>query len=276
MKFGYLGPEGTFSEEALRAYIKNKQNYELMEFNTIPDVIEAINNNICDEAIIPIENSIEGSVNIAIDMLINNNNIMIKGEIVIKIRHCLISSSKIDFKDVYCILSHQQAISQCREYIFKNFPKAKVKTTESTSQAILNVKSNRGMAAIGPERAAILYGMTILEKDIQDNIENYTRFLIISHEDSALTGKDKTSIVFSVSNRPGSLYEALGVLAQKKVNMTKIESRPSRKKLGEYVFWIDIEGHKEEPVIKSAIEELKSRTEFLKILGSYPVFLVEW
>ncbi|ABY94638.1 MULTISPECIES: prephenate dehydratase [Thermoanaerobacter] len=273
MKIGYLGPKGTFSEEAVIKYTQGVENCEVVEFNTIPEVINCISNSLCEEAVIPIENSIEGSVNIAVDMLINDaNGIMIKGEVIIPISHCLISDAPVEFKDVHCILSHQQAIAQCREYISKKFPNAEVKATDSTAQAVLGVKSKPGVVAIGPERAAVIYGMRIIDRNIQDVKENYTRFLILSQKDWVVTGKDKTSIVFSVPNVPGSLYNALGVLANKKINMTKIESRPSRKKLGEYVFWVDIEGHREDEIVKDALEELKGRTDFLKVLGSYPKF----
>ncbi len=268
-----FGPKGTFSEEAVIKYTQSVKNCEVVEFNTIPEVINCISDGLCEEAVIPIENSIEGSVNVAVDMLINDaNGIMIKGEVIIPISHCLISDVPVEFKDVHCILSHQQAIAQCREYIFKKFPNAEVKATDSTAQAVLGVKSKPGVVAIGPERAAVIYGMRIIDRDIQDVKENYTRFLVLSQKDGVITGKDKTSIVFSVPNVPGSLYNALGVLANKEINMTKIESRPSRKKLGEYVFWVDIEGHREDEIVKSALEELKSRTDFLKVLGSYPKF----
>jgi prephenate dehydratase len=273
MKIGYLGPKGTFSEEAVIKYTQSVKNCEVVEFNTIPEVINCISDGLCEEAVIPIENSIEGSVNVAVDMLINDaNGIMIKGEVIIPISHCLISDVPVEFKDVHCILSHQQAIAQCREYISKKFPNAEVKATDSTAQAVLGVKSKPGVVAIGPERAAVIYGMRIIDRDIQDVKENYTRFLVLSQKDGVITGKDKTSIVFSVPNVPGSLYNALGVLANKEINMTKIESRPSRKKLGEYVFWVDIEGHREDEIVKDALEELKGRTDFLKVLGSYPKF----
>lgn len=273
MRISYLGPKGTFSEEALIRYVESFETCDIIELNSIPDVISCLRMNMCDEAVIPIENSIEGSVNVAVDMLINDaNGIMIKGEIIIPISHCLIANGEIEFKDVHCILSHPQAIAQCREYIYKNFPKAVIKSAESTSQAVLNIKKQSGMVAIGPERAANIYGMTVLAKNIQDVKDNYTRFLILSHQDCKSTGNDKTSLVFSVANSPGSLYKVLEVLADENINMTKIESRPSREKIGEYVFWVDIEGHKDDVNINNALKKLNGKTDFLKILGSYPKF----
>lgn len=273
MRICYLGPKGTFSEEALIRYVKCFETCDIIELNSIPEVIGCLSRNMCDEAVIPIENSIEGSVNVAVDMLINDaNGIMIKGEIIIPISHCLITNGEIGFKDVHCILSHPQAIAQCREYISKNFPNAEVKSAESTSQAVLDIRTHSNMVAIGPERAANIYGLTVLAKDIQDVKDNYTRFLILSHQDCSSTGDDKTSLVFSVANSPGSLYKVLEVLAVENINMTKIESRPSRKKLGEYVFWVDIEGHRDDKHIDYALKKLNGKTDFLKILGSYPKF----
>lgn len=273
MRISYLGPKGTFSEEAMIKYIEGRESCKIIELNSIPEVIECLSRNMCDEAVIPIENSIEGSVNVAVDMLINDaNGIMIKGEIIIPISHCLIANARIEFKDVHCILSHPQAIAQCKEFIYKNFPKAEIKTAESTSQAVQAIKTYSNTVAIGPERAANIYGMTVLAKDIQDVKDNYTRFLILSHQDCGNTGNDKTSLVFSVANSPGSLYKVLEALANENINMTKIESRPSRKKLGEYVFWVDIEGHKNDAHINYALKRLNGKTDFLKILGSYPIF----
>ncbi|MEW9082867.1 prephenate dehydratase [Caldanaerobacter subterraneus] len=273
MKVGYLGPKGTFSEEAVFKYIEGMKECEAIEFATIQDVVKSVAEGTCDEGILPVENSIEGSVNVSLDLLINDaEGILVRGEVIISISQCLICDDFIDFKDVHCILSHPQALAQCREYILNNFPTAEVKTTESTVKALLGVNAKKGIVAIGPERAAWLYNLKILEKDVQDIKENYTRFLVIAKRDSDYTGEDKTSIVFSVPNVPGSLYRALGVFAEKNINMTKIESRPSRKKFGEYVFWVDIEGHREEERIKGALEELKVKADFLKVIGSYPKF----
>ncbi|HBT50470.1 MAG: Prephenate dehydratase [Caldanaerobacter subterraneus] len=273
MKVGYLGPKGTFSEEAVFKYIEGMKECEAIEFATIQDVVKSVAEGTCDEGILPVENSIEGSVNVSLDLLINDaEGILVRGEVIISISQCLICDDFIDFKDVHCILSHPQALAQCREYILNNFPTAEVKTTESTVKALLEVNAKKGIVAIGPERAAWLYNLKILEKDVQDIKENYTRFLVIAKRDSDYTGEDKTSIVFSVPNVPGSLYRALGVFAEKNINMTKIESRPSRKKFGEYVFWVDIEGHREEERIKGALEELKVKADFLKVIGSYPKF----
>ncbi|NNG65899.1 prephenate dehydratase [Caldanaerobacter subterraneus] len=273
MKVGYLGPKGTFSEEAVFKYIEGMKECEAIEFATIQDVVKSVAEGTCDEGILPVENSIEGSVNVSLDLLINDDEgILVKGEVIIPISQCLICDDFIDFKDVHCILSHPQALAQCREYILNNFPRVEVKTTESTVKALLGVNAKKGIVAIGPERAAWLYNLKVLEKDVQDIKENYTRFLVIAKRDSDYTGEDKTSIVFSVPNVPGSLYRALGVLAGKNINMTKIESRPSRKKFGEYVFWVDIEGHRKEERIKEALEDLKIKADFLKVIGSYPKF----
>jgi prephenate dehydratase len=273
MRICYLGPQGTFSEKALLIYIKDIKKCDIEEVSSIPDIISRLSSNACDEAIVPIENSIEGSVNVTLDMLINDaEDLMIKREIIIPISHCLIACDLIDLNNIRYIISHPQALAQCRQFIKENMFKARLITAESTAKAVLEAKYKDAAAAIGNERSAEIYEMKILARDIQDIKENYTRFIVLSHKDSEITGNDKTSLVFSVSNTPGSLYKVLGVFADENINMTKIESRPSRRKFGEYVFWVDIEGHRCDNHIITVLNKLNGKTDFLKILGSYPKF----
>ncbi|SNX52694.1 prephenate dehydratase [Thermoanaerobacterium sp. RBIITD] len=273
MNIYYLGPKGTFSEQALLTYIKGKEGYCVEEVKTIPDIIMRISNNIGDEALVPIENSIEGSVNVTLDMLINDaEGLKIKDEIVLPISHCLIADKMIDFNDIKSIISHPQALAQCRKYIKDNFPQANIINSDSTAKAVAEIKHKYDAAAIGNARAAEIYDAKIIDKDIQDIKNNFTRFIVLAHKDSMYTGYDKTSLVFSVPNEPGSLYRILEVFANENINMTKIESRPSRRKIGEYVFWVDIEGHRCDNHIIKVLNVLNGKTDFLKILGSYPKY----
>ncbi|ADL69141.1 MULTISPECIES: prephenate dehydratase [Thermoanaerobacterium] len=273
MNIYYLGPRGTFSEQALLNYLKQKDGYCVEELKTIPDIVTRLRANKGDEGLVPVENSIEGTVNVTLDMMINDaEGLKIKEEIVIPISHCLIADEIIDFEDIKTIISHPQALAQCREYIRKNLPNATVVNADSTAKAVEEIKNRDDAAAIGNARAAEIYDAKIIDRDIQDVKNNFTRFIVLAHEDSQYTGCDKTTLVFSVPNEPGSLYNILGVFADENINMTKIESRPSRKKIGEYVFWVDIEGHRCDNRIIKALEVLKGKTEFLKVLGSYPKY----
>lgn len=274
MKIYYLGPKGTYSEQALLIYIKNKKGYILKELSTIPDIIESLNYD--SEAIVPIENSIEGSVNVTLDMLINDfEGIKIKGEIILPISHCLIGCETIDFNDIKSVVSHPQALAQCRKFIKNNIPNAKIISSNSTASAIKEIINKKGAVAICGENAAKLYGLKVISNNIQDFKENSTRFVILAYNDSNRTGNDKTSIVFSVKNKPGALNSILEVFTKENINMTKIESRPSKKILGEYVFWVDIEGHRCDNHLNIVLNRIKSKTVFLKVLGSYPKYEVK-
>ncbi len=263
-KVAILGPRGTFSEEASKKY-----NAELILCSDIEEIFDKVEEGDADLGIVPIENSLEGSVNQTLDLLLKRN-LYIYDEIVLDIEHCLVSLED-RIENVKEIISHPHALAQCRRFIKKlgvktrNFP--------STAEAAKEIKEKnlRGVAAIAPRISAELYGLKILAKGIQDEKENKTRFIVISKNFHEKTGKDKTSIIIGLSDKPGALYEALGIFAKRNINLKKIESRPSKKALGDYIFYIDFEGHVDDNEVKEALNELKMKVPFLKILGSYPM-----
>jgi len=274
MKIGFLGPKGTFSEEALKKYIETIDGYEVCEFNTIPDLIMAVENGEIEEAIAPIENSLEGGVNSTLDLLASLEKILIKHEIAIDINQNLLAKPGTKIEDINLILSHPQPIGQCRQYINDKFPDATVKIVYSTAGAAEEVADSKGnSAAIGSSLAAEVYGLEILAKGIQDGFNNTTRFVVISKQDSAPTGNDKTSIVFSTEDKPGSLYGILDIFNLWDINMTRIESRPAKNQLGRYIFFVDIEGHIKDANIRDALTMIQRKTSFYRFLGSYPMYL---
>ncbi len=263
-KIGYFGPSGTFTEEA--ALTVKGEHYA---FNTITEVFQAVKSGKVDCGVVPIENSIEGSVGITLDLLAHDYDLKIKREIILPISHNLLINPDAEIRDVKIIYSHSQALSQCRKYIEgEGFEMRSATSTSAAAELILGEKSS---AAIGTRRAAQLNKLKITTSNIQDYKNNLTRFVIIDTEDHIKTGKDKTSIMFSLlEDRPGGLYEILGEFADKNINLTKIESRPSKEKLGRYIFFIDFEGHREDQMIRNIINIIKSKVGYIKIFGSYP------
>lgn len=274
IRIGFLGPEGTFTEEALEKYLAmagGGSSFIKMQFSSIPELMYALSGEI-DMAVVPVENSLEGSVNITLDMLIHEVEVKIKGEIVLPIRQNLLAKKEIPLEAVETVYSHPQAIFQSRKFLSEHLPRAVIKDTLSTSEAARIVSELGGnAAAIGGRRLCRIYGLKVLAEDIQGCKNNMTRFFVLSSSDEKRTGRDKTAIVFSTENRPGSLFNSLKVFAERGLNLTKIESRPSRRTLGEYVFFMEVEGHREDNTLKEALEKLKSHTNHFKILGSYPV-----
>jgi len=270
-EIGYLGPPGTFTEEALLNY-KSFQKEDVKEYKTIPEVIRSIGKEV-KEGIVPVENSLEGSVNITLDILAGENNLKIKREIVIPISHHLLVKNKTELNDIATLFSHYQAVAQCRRFIEQSMPEAETELTFSTAQAakIVSEKTKKNCAAIGTLRAANLYNLKVLRNNISDHKCNYTRFIVLSHQEaSPITGKDKTSVIFGIKDGPGALYQILKEFALREINLTKIESRPSKKNFGDYLFFVDMQGHFEEPGVSKGIEAIKDNTVFLKVLGSYP------
>lgn len=264
MKIGFFGPAGTFTEEAASSL-----NGDLLAFDTIPEVFEVTESGKVDMGVVPIENSIEGSVGLTLDLLVHYYSLKIKMEIILPISHNLIINPEAELKDIKIIYSHYQPLSQCRMFIEKLG--TSTQATGSTAAAAELIKGQKNAAAIGTRRAAELNGLKIAAEDIQDYQNNMTRFVVINNEDHPPTGKDKTSIVFSLlKDRPGGLYEILGEFARENVNLTKIESRPSKEKLGSYIFFVDMEGHRMDRKIANVINNLKTKVGYIKILGSYP------
>ena len=263
---GYLGPEGTFSNEAALKIIDSKTT--LIAFDNIMSIFDSLTKNQIDEAIVPIENSTQGSVLITLDALVHYN-LKIKGEFLLPIKHNLLVQKGKTIDEITLICSHPQAIAQCRGYI--NRVNKQVHATSSTANAARYVCELSTAAVIGNKMLSQKYGLDILDEDIQDYDNNITRFVLISKDDdSQVTSDDKTSIIISLyGDKPGGLYEILSIFAKESINLTKIESRPSKKGLGKYLFFIDMEGHRNEPKLSKVLYDVKDSVDFFKILGSY-------
>jgi prephenate dehydratase len=269
LRVAYFGPAGTYTEAAALQYAPQG---ELLPFPTIAAVYQAVAEQRADEGVLPIENSLEGSVNITLDLLISRADLSISHEIVLPIDHCLMVRPGTEVAAVRVIYSHPQSLAQCRGYLERNFPQAQATASLSNSAAVADMQASPvTAAAIAPQRAAELYGAEIVDRGIQDSPNNVTRFVVLARADHEPTGQDKTSICFSFNqDSPGVLYDALGVFAQRKINLAKIESRPTRESLGRYNFLIDIEGHRTEPLLREALLSLGQQVSLLKVLGSYP------
>ncbi len=264
MKIGFFGPAGTFTEEAASLL-----DGELVAYDTIPEVFEAVHVDKVNVGVVPIENSIEGSVGVTLDLLAHQYLLKIKGEIILPISHNLLINPDADLNDIKVVYSHYQPLSQCRMFLEKMG--VRTQATQSTAAAAEMIKGDKDAAAIGTRRAAVLYGLKIAVENIQDHESNMTRFVVIDHHDHAPTGKDKTSVVLCLSkDRPGGLYDILGEFASENINLTKIESRPSKEKLGSYIFFVDLEGHHKDLKIMNIINKIRSKVGYIKILGSYP------
>jgi prephenate dehydratase len=263
-RIGFFGPSGSFTEEAASLI-----GDDLVSFDSILDVLDAVEKNVVNIGVVPIENSIEGPVGVTLDLLVHDYDLKIKREIIIPISHNLLINPDADISDVRFVYSHIQALSQCRK--FTEGLGVVVNATPSTSAAAEMVKGKRNSGAIGTKRAAEIYGLKIAASDIQDYKNNVTRFVVIDKNDHDKTGNDKTSIVFSImEDRPGGLYEILEVFADNSINLTKIESRPSKEKLGSYIFFVDFEGHRSDKLIGYILNIIRSKVGYIKVLGSYP------
>lgn len=262
----YLGPAATFTYEAAIQSFGSGANY--IAANSIEEVFEGIERGRGDFGVVPVENSTEGMVHQALDMLIDVDA-AICGEILLRISHHLLSSAEPagEIKRVY---SHPQALAQCRLWLAKNLPGVELMETSSTGAGAKLCAEDSSSAAIAGERAAEVYGLKIIERSIEDNSLNYTRFLIIGKGKMGMSGNDKTSIIFSLKHKAGALHNALEPFAKNGINLTNIESRPMRKRPWEYLFFIDIEGHQDDAKIKRALKSAQRRCAFFKILGSYP------
>ncbi len=267
-KIAYLGPAGTYTEEAAARYAGDAV---LVAYPTILRAAEAVEDGEADEAVAPIENSIGGSVTDILDFLISAKRTLIRGEVLLRIEHCLMASPGVKLADIKAVLAHPQALGQCRKYLAAHLPHAEQVATLSNAAAAAEIKAGRkDAAAIGPERAASLYGLSVLARDVQDNVANITRFVVLGHEDHPPTGRDKTSFCCDLQDVPGALYHMLRPIAERKINLTRIESRPAGDRLGRYIFMVDVEAHRLEPKMAAALKELREMTAMLKVLGSYP------
>ncbi len=267
LKIAYLGPEGTFTHQA--ALKKFGEKGEFIPCKTIDNIFREVEKDRADYGVVPIENSMEGVVTHTLDMFVESN-LNITAEILLDVHHYLLSKEK-SLASIKKVFSHSQAIGQCWNWIIENLPDTKLIETESTATAVKMAKKEKNAAAIGSLTAADIYNIGVLAERIEDSGENITRFLVIGKSFSEKTGKDKTSILVSIKDKVGALHDILFHFKKNSINLTRIESRPSKKKAWDYIFFFDFIGHKDDINVKNALKKIEKESVFLKILGSYPV-----
>ena len=265
LKIAYLGPAGTWTHQA--AVNKFGHSVTYVEQASLSDVFDRVARKRADYGVVPIENSTEGAVNHTLDMFADSP-LKICAQILLPIENALMAN--IPRSDITRLYSHPQVFGQCRDWIHKHFPAAELVEVSSTTRAAAMATQESGAAALGGKLAATLNGLEILEDAIQDRATNTTRFLVLSHNTCPSTGNDRTSVMFSVRDKPGSLFDALQPFNSFKINMSKIESRPSKRRDWEYYFFVDIVGHCLDPDLAEALGKLEVHCSFMKILGSYP------
>ncbi len=275
-RVAYLGPAGTFTEDALRAATADGASFEPRPAGTIHDAILAVERGEADRALVPFENSIEGAVRSTLDTLaLEAEAVTIVGEFDYPIRISLITRGELPLEEITAVLSHPQASAQCAGFLRSRLPGAEVRAATSTAEAVRAVgESDQPWGALGARAAADLYGCTALREGVEDSHDNVTRFVWIAPQGTEPSGEGqwKTSLVFSElgEDHPGALVEALLEFSQRDVNLTRIESRPLRQGLGRYMFFIDLEGSAADPAVGEAIERLRGKAESVRLLGSYP------
>jgi prephenate dehydratase len=276
LRIAYLGPRGTFSEDALRAAV-GEAEVEALPAATVPEAIIAVREGEADRALVPFENSIEGAVTATLDTLaFDADGVTLVGEFDLPIRHCLIAREEMPLERIEVVLSHPQASAQCARFVRENLPRAEVSAALSTAEAVRTVaESDQPWAALGAESAARLYGAAVLRQGVEDVADNITRFVWIGPEGTTASGSGpwRTSLVFSElgEDHPGALVDALQVFSDRQINLTRIESRPLRRGLGRYQFFIDTEGAAEQEPLSAAIAALRSKAENVRVLGSWPI-----
>jgi prephenate dehydratase len=272
-RVAYFGPRGTFTEEAVLTQ-PDLAEQELMPLATVPQVMAAVEHGDCDEGVVPIENMIEGSVSVTLDTLAFESDLLIQREIDLPIVLHLCARPGTRLTDVHTVLSHPHAHAQCRGWMSAKLPDAALVAANSTAEAARQVSRSKrtDQAAIGTAFAASLYGLELLASEIEDHPENQTRFVLLGHGVPPPTGHDKTSIVcFQREDKPGSLLAILQEFAARSINLNKLESRPTKRGLGEYCFFIDAAGHIADELVADCLRTLAARQAEVKFLGSYPV-----
>jgi chorismate mutase/prephenate dehydratase len=265
MTIAYFGPEATFTHQAAIQKFGASLNYSAQK--TIGDVFSEVAKHSADYGVVPVENSTEGVVTHTLDMFVDSD-LKIVSQIVLKIQQCLMSNSKLaQIKKLYV---HPQSLAQCRGWLAKNLPRVEIVESSSNARSAELAAREKFSAALGGVLAANKYGLKVLVENIQDNALNATRFLVLGRQCSPSTGNDRTSLMISVADKAGALHEAIAAFRKFKINMTKIESRPSKRKAWEYFFFIDCDGHYQDAKVAKAIEHLGRHCNFVKILGSYP------
>ena len=273
-KLAFLGPHGTNSEEAA-IYMANlrKEKMNLVAYNTIQDAIQAVAQKDVDYCLVPVENSIEGSVRITLDTLAHDVDLMIESELIWSVHNQLLT--KNPNAKIHTIISHIQPLAQCREYLKSHHPTAKTESVSSTARAAEKASCyGDGYAEIATKTAANLYNLQIIDTDIQYVEDNFTRFILLTNKDKVKKYQDVANmmIICQIDGRAGSLYELLGDFACRKVNMTRIESRPARTSLGEYIFFIEIDANVDKDILQEALMQASKKCFWLKNLGKFPVY----
>jgi chorismate mutase/prephenate dehydratase len=267
VKVAFQGERGAYSESAVYTFFE--ASADVKPCRDLSEVFENVEKQEAQFGVVPVENSLEGSVNQTYDLFLTHN-LKVSGEIIIRISHCLIANPSTSLEAVKTVYSHPQALAQCRSFLERLGSELIPTYDTAGSVKMLKERGQKDAAAIASEKAAEIYEMKILAREIEDTPTNYTRFFVISKNDAPITGRDKTSIIFAAAHTPGSLYHALGEFAKRNINLTKIESRPTKQKAWEYNFYLDFEGHRSEKRCAEALKALAKSGAFLKILGSYP------
>lgn len=285
LEYGYLGPPGTFSEQAISIYCQ-KHGGTTKDFSSIRDIVKALINDQVELGLLPLENSLEGSVNLSLDLLYQHPDLKLYREIILPISHYLLVQKGVTKTDIKEIYSHPQAIAQSGDFLAEKFGKAKIVYTDSTAAAAKKALESKNRAAVGSIRLAEIYDLKIIEKNLQGDLPNSTRFVL-----AAKKGKDfsdnnhlgesaesdfKTSIICAPEvNEAGILYKMLGKFAEENIDLTRIESRPSRQQLGEYIFYIDLKGCISDKKLNSALKKVEKMSSYFRLLGSYTKTVME-
>jgi chorismate mutase/prephenate dehydratase len=262
----YLGPPATFTHQA--AVRRFGSSAQFVPVRNIAAIFDEVERGRAHYGVVPVENSTEGAVNVTLDRLIDAD-VVIVGEVTLDIAEHLLSRAA-DLGEIKLVCSHPQALAQCRGWLSQHLPEVRTEEMASTTASAERAREDPTVAAIASEMAARLYDLPILRARIEDNAANSTRFLVIGRRPAPPTGRDKTSILFSMRNAPGVLYSILAPFAERRLNLTKIESRPTKRRPWEYVNFVDFEGHRDTDVVRAVLAEVKERCQFLKVLGSYP------
>ena len=262
----FQGERGAYSEAASISFFGNE--IDAVPCSTFADALKNTENGSSDYTVLPIENSLAGSVGESNDLLLSTK-LHVVGEVYHRIHHCFIGNGSLE--DVDTVYSHPQALGQCRQFIQENSLKTIPSYDTAGSVKIIKDLNKNSIACIASKNAAKIFDVPIIQEGIEDNTNNYTRFLIFSKEKNDKTKNSKTSIIFSVKHEAGALYQIINEFHQNKINLTKIESRPNKNTSWEYNFYVDFEGHQDDPSIKDVLEKLRENTTFMKILGSYPI-----
>jgi len=285
LDYAYLGPPGTFSEQAISNYCSSYGGSS-HQYESIRDIVEAVNDEKVDLGLLPLENSLEGSVNLSLDLIYQHSELKLYREIVLPIAHYLQSAPGVKKEDIEKIYSHPQAIAQSGDYLNRHFKDAKIIYTESTAAAASKVLNQKKSAVIGSIRLSEIYDLEIIAENLQGDLPNATRFVLAAKQDKdfsdnshlgdAEAGEFKTSIICAPEvNEAGVLYRILGEFAEKKIDLSRIESRPTRQRLGEYLFYIDLRANAEDPDLKEALNKVKEMSGYFRLLGSYPRTVID-